>query len=339
MAQQRDHTLDILRGIAILFVVFGHIQHLGGETTNYIWSFHLPLFFFISGMLYRPEKFENFKTFLKAKVIGIIIPYVFFYVISFTYWVLIERHMRGADIPIWQYMIGLPYGTYDVRFNDFNGSLWFLPALFSVEMIYYWIAKLKSVILNVVALIGVFVAGYFFREYLHALPMGIDAAMMSVCFYGFGHLVMQKGLYEKSKQIKVWIQLSIILVMILLHYTLLPFTGVDLCQSKIDHPFFYIPVALVGIIGYFFVACILRRDKVLEWMGRSSLVIFAFHGHIFRVVLFIESKITHLDVGEVRQSAILCVICLVVTILAIWPLNYGYDKWIAPKFKYLLKIS
>lgn len=42
--KQRDHSMDVLRGIAIFFVIFGHITHIF-DIRTYIWGFHMPLFF------------------------------------------------------------------------------------------------------------------------------------------------------------------------------------------------------------------------------------------------------------------------------------------------------
>lgn len=333
--QQRDYSLDILRGFAILLVIFGHIQRLGGVVTDYIWSFHLPLFFFISGMLFRPEKYKNIRTFLKSKTVGIILPYILFYLISYAYWILIERHMRGGDISPLQYLIGLPYGTYDVRFNNFNGALWFLPALFTTEVLYYLIQKLKSYTHIILALVSLYVIGYVFRNQLQYVPWGMNVAMLCVCFYGFGHLFVQSGLYVNLTALEPGKKGFLALVMAATHILLLPYTGVDLCIEKIDHPLAFIPIALVGITGYLSVATLIKHNIILEWMGRSSLVLFAFHSQIFRIILFVESKLAHISVDDVRNNVIFCLVCLVVTILLIWPINYCYVKWISPWFKTL----
>lgn len=46
----RDETIDVLKGIAILLVVLGHIA-AAPKLTSVIYSFHMPLFIFISGYL------------------------------------------------------------------------------------------------------------------------------------------------------------------------------------------------------------------------------------------------------------------------------------------------
>ena len=92
---KRNPTIDILRGIAIFLVVFGHISHIGW-TKTYIWGFHIPIFFFISGMLFNENKYNSITNFIKSKFKTLIIPYGIFYLTTFTYWLVIERHTRGG---------------------------------------------------------------------------------------------------------------------------------------------------------------------------------------------------------------------------------------------------
>ena len=48
MKNERDNTLDLLKGFAIILVVLGHINVVT-PVENFIYSFHMSLFMFISG--------------------------------------------------------------------------------------------------------------------------------------------------------------------------------------------------------------------------------------------------------------------------------------------------
>mgnify|MGYP002197774312 CR=1 FL=1 len=51
----------------------------------------MPLFFIISGMLFHERQFlDSFKK----KVTRLLIPYLFFGIVTFVYWALIERRFR-----------------------------------------------------------------------------------------------------------------------------------------------------------------------------------------------------------------------------------------------------
>jgi acyltransferase len=44
----REVYLDIVKGIGILLVVIGHLQ-LDNVIRNFIYAFHMPLFFYVGG--------------------------------------------------------------------------------------------------------------------------------------------------------------------------------------------------------------------------------------------------------------------------------------------------
>lgn len=75
---------DIAKGIGIILVVIGH-QNIPHSVTNWIFSFHMPLFFILSGFFFSSKR--KFYEIFKRRVKSLIIPYVFlcleFYLILF----------------------------------------------------------------------------------------------------------------------------------------------------------------------------------------------------------------------------------------------------------------
>ena len=56
---KRDVTIDIVKAIGILLMILGHcpgITHIG---RNFIFSFHMPLFFIFSGYFYKPKALND----------------------------------------------------------------------------------------------------------------------------------------------------------------------------------------------------------------------------------------------------------------------------------------
>lgn len=54
----RDQSLDILRGMGIFLMVFDHVGW-GTTVHTYIQSFHMTLFFIVSGYLWKNEKLSS----------------------------------------------------------------------------------------------------------------------------------------------------------------------------------------------------------------------------------------------------------------------------------------
>lgn len=67
----REHYIDVAKGVAMLLVIIGHITIIPSWLYAWINSFHMPLFFFLSGMVYNPYKYDKFKDFFKAKFKGL----------------------------------------------------------------------------------------------------------------------------------------------------------------------------------------------------------------------------------------------------------------------------
>ena len=75
-ARKRIEYVDVAKGIAILSVIVGHTFSAydpGSLLNRFIYSFHMPLFFILSGFFYRPQ---DFKTAFGRKVKNLLVPYL-----------------------------------------------------------------------------------------------------------------------------------------------------------------------------------------------------------------------------------------------------------------------
>ena len=50
LIKRRIDYIDILKGIAMILVIAGHLSFITLETRKYIYSFHMPLFFICYGL-------------------------------------------------------------------------------------------------------------------------------------------------------------------------------------------------------------------------------------------------------------------------------------------------
>lgn len=326
---ERNHILDILRGIAILFVILGHITRIP-ELQTYIWGFHLPLFFVISGYLFDKNKYNSTKQFIVKKTKSLLIPYAFFYIVTFLYWILIERNIRGGEYSIINQLIGLIYGKYSLDYMGFNGALWFIPCLFSIEVIYWFISKIKSWGIIILVVLGLNIIGLSTYKWIGDLPFGICPAMIAVCFYSFGNLIK---IHNLSFRISTIQKITLILLVFVTQYALLPVTGARIAGYKFVHPELYIPISCIGIIVWFLVAQLIKKNKTLEFLGRNSLVLFAFQEPVYRVVIFAGSFLLNIEIAAFRNNIICCLVATLVTIIMIIPLIYGYNRWVNPLLK------
>ena len=130
--------IDMLKSFAIFMVVIGHRTD-NAILEQYIYSFHIPLFFWISGYLFNPDKCERLSIFLSRRLRTLVIPYFTFAIISFLFWFFVVRGLsvRGQiySLDPWYPFWGLFYGIgVEPWRNPLDVALWFLPCLFISEL-------------------------------------------------------------------------------------------------------------------------------------------------------------------------------------------------------------
>ncbi len=135
--REYNYTFGILTALAIIFVVAGHLNYniLTVEGLFPYYSFHMPLFMFISGYFYKEEYENQVGAFLLRKIKRLVIPY-FIWNIFYGILVLILRKFGftiGNDVNLYTLIV---QPVVDGHQFYFNLAAWFLLALFIVEVIY-----------------------------------------------------------------------------------------------------------------------------------------------------------------------------------------------------------
>lgn len=318
----RIHFLDVAKGLGIYLVVLGHVTH-SKWLWFYIWQFHMPLFFFISGLLHNPN--YSFKDFLIKKTKSLYIPYVIFFLITFAYWVLFERAHRGSEIPITYELIGLPYGTYERGHLFFNGVLWFLPCLYVTEILFYFIAKWKDKIGIIAGILCSFAIGQLLLlKRIDFLPFGLHTAFNAMLFYGIGYLSKTTllNLKDNSKISQVLFLIGCLSIQLL-------FLGKYVSNIKVcTIPYGFL--AFAGIGFYLILSNLLNKNRVIEYFGRNSLVILGLHAPIMRAVIYIVALTTHIGAEVLRQNVLFTIVLSIIVLLIMIPIIELWNRTVRP---------
>ncbi|WP_324661016.1 acyltransferase family protein, partial [Bacillus pacificus] len=192
MGTNRVEWIDTAKGVGIFLVILGHTGSLGERMTNYIYSFHMPLFFFLSGYLFSVHKYNNFSVFLKKKFKSLLIPYIIFSLGTYLFWVVVgNKFGEDSNVEIWRPFIGIFYSNGIDNWLVHNVPLWFLTCLFVTESMFYVLSKyIKHTFKIVICLIIFSILGYLDSIYMPIrLPWGIDVALTSIVFFGIGYIV------------------------------------------------------------------------------------------------------------------------------------------------------
>ncbi len=195
----RLYWIDTLKGIGIMLVVLAHYS-LQIAFDTYIFSFHMPLFFFISEFLFDFGKYTgSASTFVKGRFKSLIVPYFCFAVITCVFCFLLDELYTPEITSIKFFENSIIHGISHilVAFGpaiSYNPPLWFLTCLFVTELLFYGLAKKyygepkKLVFWLIIA--GVI--GYLYPVYVSFRRLwNVDVALAAIVFYGAGNLFRQ----------------------------------------------------------------------------------------------------------------------------------------------------
>lgn len=187
---QRLVFLDVAKCLGIVLVVLGHLNLFFNRV---IYSFHMPLFFLISGFFVTGK--HSFKSFLAKKARALLVPYLFVgsLVLLLKPIILILTGGHGWNDYFSLFLNILLSALWGAGSNKclipFGigafGAPWFLLALFFSLLITKALIKTKFGFLVTIPL---FVASYISSLYFW-LPLSVQAAGCATFFVYFGALV------------------------------------------------------------------------------------------------------------------------------------------------------
>jgi fucose 4-O-acetylase-like acetyltransferase len=204
--KERKNWIDWAKFIAITMVVFGHIPENPHSTLFvYIWVFHMPLFFFISGYLAkrRTDTINNIKRHWNS----LIIPYLLYNIIFYPYW-LIRFILENNEVTIYNIvfkpLMGILLGQANSHFSStVNLVTWFLAGLLIMRILVNLCNKYKYNILlmTIICFVSIVINVYDERyDIIHILLL--KGLLSCIPFYILGHL-LQNNHHLSNKSI-IW---------------------------------------------------------------------------------------------------------------------------------------
>lgn len=287
---KRIEYLDIARGIGILLVVLGHndFEAISLFIHQVIYSFHIPLFFFLSGYFINAS--ISFFDFFKKRFNSLLKPY--FFTIFLIYFTSISFEKMGFNTAITRIIKSL-YGTG--HYIDWV-QLWFLPELFVVSLYAFLFITLVSRLRNRWITWGILLAtlaislpflktfypfpiSIFGKQYeLYGLPFGLDLVFLSGFFFLLGNEIRQVT-SEKTFD-NIFLLLGTGSALIVLNY-LFPYE-IDFNIRQYES---FLVNTTEAILGILFILALSRQIEVrttrlasvFKYLGNISLIILLFH--------------------------------------------------------------
>lgn len=143
MASKRIEWLDSLRGFAMLLVVLGHVSAMSSDLVLWIYSFHMPLFFIISGVVFRYSKYTSLKECMLDKTKKLLLPYVFLFAINIPFWYINWKVLGNSSATPIGMLEGFLAANHALGYMT-STVLWFLPCLFLVSVLFWGLVHLDA---------------------------------------------------------------------------------------------------------------------------------------------------------------------------------------------------
>ncbi|MFP4974785.1 acyltransferase family protein [Paenibacillus sp. CN-4] len=179
--KQRELWIDVAKGFSILFVVMGHS---GDVTANHYLSwFRMPLFFLLSGLVFKPVDPVRFGGWAIRRTKGLMTPY-------FAYGLLIAVILAGATLDVRglaESVARLLYGG--LALTGPFGVFWFITCLLVTQLVFGYLTRFALRTQLIVVAACYIVAQVIAMSPLQSvnMPWNADVALLAMAYYAMGY--------------------------------------------------------------------------------------------------------------------------------------------------------
>lgn len=269
--KQRILWGDVAKCFGIFAIYLGHYRYSAGNAFGFVFAYHVPLFFLLSGCMESRNSDTSLKTCLRKTLRGIFLPWFVFCLLSVVVYAL---ENDSALLDMWPMIWKIGKGT--LRNTYFAVGLWFLTCLGCTKILFCLIKKLriKAVIFAVCA--GLYLVSLKFVDIENPRWLfNADCALYYVFYYGLGYLLfpyIDRLLNPQSRGQKLLLAASACLSVAYCAYL---FFGRNLYGflegSRLGGIVYPIATALTCIWFHFCGAKALEQVPVFQEIGRNTL--------------------------------------------------------------------
>ncbi|MGN0452385.1 MAG: acyltransferase family protein [Ruminococcus sp.] len=321
---KRIEWIDTAKGIGLILVVLGHLKT--PYISTWIYTFHMPLFFFLSGVVFSGEKY-SFKEFLVKRIKSLVIPYFSLGFVIWLFYVIVnifvdpEESLYGSNLSM----------LINFFIQEHFWTVWFLACLFLTEMIYFILVKCLRNNILFLSVASVIICSFGLIRYrlgYGGLPWNLDVALVAQFFLHFGYIL------KNSDRLK-----SFVLGNSRLPYIIksLAFLAINLLAGilciKLSHESLDMSVGLYGnelltiisaLSGTLFVVILSEKihSKFITYLGQNTMIIFAWHSRIVIVLCkYIYKAVGIFQTESIIDKILYTLVTSVIIFIILIPVN------------------
>lgn len=325
----RESWADFAKGIGILLVVLGHIKYTYEPLKIWLYTFHMPLFFFITG--YFTHKRSTFRNDVKHKAYILLVPYLILTILEYSLEdflnIMTTKEVPSSDL---KHLLGIllqfpPHSIYETQFWFF--SCLFLMSIILLILIYNFKENENKVILftTILSLVGL----VLIKLIKIKLIWNFDISLIMLFFAGIGYYIKNKKILEKFNSINIKYKILCISIfatigMLFTYINSKAFNvRIDYYMRDINAPFSCYIAGISNIIFIILLSNIIATYKIkigkysiLEYFGKNSAIYYVLTAWGIHVGYYF---ITILNKNCVTNSITNLIITLIITILVSTP--------------------
>lgn len=299
MGEKRDGNIDAVKGIAIILVVMGHICTGIPELVKWIYSFHMPLFFLISGYLQEGREYGRFIPYIKKKACTLLYPY---YAFAALETLGTAMYVRSRDV-INQTIISRVFGI--TTESNAIGPIWFLMVLFEVELLDYVIAKVgyKWIVLICGAIGSIFVIIAL------EIPFMLHLTFVGIVFFNIGKQLKKSYINFASSPNSECV--LIVFFWILNVFSMMMNKRIDMYLFQYGNIVLFWVETISGSLA--FIMSFLWIGKRYSWkwidvIGKESLIIMAVHSYIHMIICIIGNRLLNIPLDSILHTGTISIV-------------------------------
>lgn len=297
MNRKRIEWIDMAKGYGIILVILAHTG-VNPRLNHWIYTFHLPLFFFLSGYVFNAG--NNFKDFVFKKLKTMVIPYFCFASLIIIFQIF-DQNISLNNLSTYLFET-----LYSIIIQKRFWTLWFLTCLFFLDVIFYWAVKFcKNELAISIFAVASCCFGLLYYKYVGAvLFWNIDACFTALPFFAGGYIFKNNNkvltdYIEKYKfnKVAIFIMLMFLNLFCGVASRRVSGDGLEMFLCSYGSPLLTYISAFSGI-GCTIMISKLFTLKSITYIGKNSLSFFALHQMIVMPLtkrIFTFLKLTNIE--------------------------------------------
>lgn len=321
MKTKRRFDFDYVRAIAMLLIVIGHAE-MSDDLTTIIYSFHVPLFYFISGgvILYSNKAKKPWSHIIKGWINSMVIPAIIWELISDGSHLILKD--RTID-EILNNLVSLDFNT---------AGLWFIPCTIFAQFFLIVFVKFQKVyfshigevpLLCLLALASTIIAMF--------CPVIILRLLISLSLVLLGYLFE----YLREKQNSIFTNKLVLL-------SIIPLIGVwglcayyngkvDLSAGLLNDVYMYYGAAVTMCCSILIVFRFVKKEfRILSFIGQNTIAILVTHTFVRHLIIVLETRVF----GTYYMGLSMAILMIVFDLPLVYLLS-RFTPWLVGKYKFL----